>query len=308
MFVKFSEIDQIKNVKLSDLQKFDLRQVQVSEKLDGTNRSIYVGGKDEPIEIYTRYGQVKNPEDTEFIRPMLEALRDRLDLKDQKLILFGELFGKTIMKRMDYRERKDFAVFSGAFVCEDGTILKYLTCGAIAPLLYGTGLKVAPYMFAPFNIETFKADFPLDAVSRFAETSTVEGYVFGFVSKDNPRFIAKYLKFKDERFDDRKTLDVPLTPEEQAIKDRTDAIREEFYGYLTENRILDMISKLGGDASKLKAGQLTAMVIKDAAADYEKDHPGALDGLSKSDSKKAFKVGDYLFAMVTKVLSEQTEA
>lgn len=305
MFVKFSDIDQTKNVTLEDLSKFDLERVQVTEKLDGTNRSICIGGKDEPVEIYTRYGESFNPEDTEFIRPMLDALRDRLDLKDQKLILFGELFGKTIMKRMDYKERKDFAVFSGAYAYEDGSIAKYLTCCSLQALLYGTGLKVVPFTLAPFNPETFKKDFPLDVVSRFAETSTIEGYVFGFVSKDNPSLIAKYLKFKDERFADRKTLFVPLTPEEQAVKDRTDVIREEFYSYLTENRILDMISKLGGDASKIKAGQLTAMVVKDAAADYEKDHPGALEGLSKTDAKKAFKVGDYLFAMVTKVLSDQ---
>lgn len=305
MFVKFSDIEQTKNVTLEDLSKFALNHVQVTEKLDGTNRSICIGGKDEPVEIYTRYGETVNPEDTEFIRPMLEALRNHLNLGSDKLILFGELFGKTIMKRMDYKERKDFVVFSGAFAHADGSIDRYLPCSDLERLLEGTGLKVIPSRLVSFSLDSLEKDFPLNVVSQYAETSTIEGYVFGFFSKDNPRLITKYLKFKDERFADRKTLFVPLTPEEQAVKDRTDAIREEFYGYLTENRILDMISKLGGDASKIKAGQLTAMVIKDAASDYQKDHPDAFDGLSKADTKKAFKVGDRLFAMVTKVLSDQ---
>lgn len=307
MFLKFSKMDNWYQADRDRISNPNDSRVQVAEKLDGTNRTIYLA-VDEPIEVYTRNGLPT--QDCDWLLPELTKIQQIL-LPTEKLTIYGELYGNTINKRIDYKKPVDFKIFAACYVNKDGTRGHQFTLQEIDDMLkaaYCSIQTVNWFYIDHFNLDKIKEILDLNHKTDESGSGLLEGYVISFI-EDLPEYedydsVVYRIKYKHENFEDSVRVAVPkvLSEEQQALENYITQMHIAFKQYaLNDNRIIDMISKIGLPKSQINTGKLVASVLNDAKEDFLKDNT-IDDKLDKKSVKRIFNLGDTLFKRCVELL------
>lgn len=262
----------------------------ILEKLDGANiqfiffpeeRSFAIASRNQIIPRNENFFGVwdlvlSDPILKEFTAKMSEvAIRQKMVFN-----IYGELIGPSIMRRVDYGEKKIRFFSSRTNLYSFGKRL----FTRLEPFLYtrdlfiGLGLKdlLAPTL-AVLNGEgslqnALDYDINFDSVIVNRENNTAEGIVITplstmFHSPVGETFI---LKKKHEKFAEKKQG--KKNKEVIKIPDEVQELKEKFGEYINENRIQSLFSKIGVISSESEIGKYLKLVIEDAWSDFEKDH------------------------------------
>lgn len=259
------------------------------EKVHGANFSFVVG--DGGVIPAKRSGPVELNEHGNYdfygCHPIVEKYRDRAvmvsEVVGKSVQIFGELYGEGVQKGVDYGP-KDFVAFD--IMTEDGTYLAWpivcYLCDSVgipkAPVL-GTGTLTEMLEISP---EFFSAISPRD-------DQKAEGVVIKPWQKD-VRFgngSRPIIKNKSQAFSEKKekVAKKPYVMPENLVE-----IYQDFCQYITENRLRNVLSKVG-EVSQKDFGKVSGAFVKDAKDEFERDeyeiNKDDWKGISKSVGKEA---------------------
>lgn len=201
--------------------------------------------------------------------------------------VFGELAGNGVQKDVDYGE-KDFYVFdirvNGQYLDDRQVSSLARKHGMrMAPLLgYGTfeELKQLPLTFE--SVVLFSANKLINGDDEVVHTITeaaddaeniAEGYVLKPVHTQwmsNGSRVA--IKCKTSKFSEKKNKQANAFKAPVALSDADKAQLDEYVTYLTENRVKNVLSKIGRtDYSAKDFGMIMGLTVKDALEEIERN-------------------------------------
>jgi len=312
-FKKFSSIENSYRVKYLELLKqytLDDGTFVVSEKIHGANFSIWYDGTD--LKCAKRSAFLK--EDDNFsnfqevrdrLRPNIQNLHTFLRVSQQNIedplevAVYGELFGgsyphkdvsvdpgaKKIQKGIHYCPHNDFYAFD---IRVNGV---YLSVPEANDLFNRFGFLHAETLFEGSlkNCLEYKNEFQTTVPGKFQLPQIDDNFCEGVVIRPvEPRFFPNgsrvILKNKNAKWEekskasDRKPkIEVQLTDEEQRLY-------HEFHSLVTENRLVNVLSKFGPVGQK-DFGKLLGEFSRDISEEFNKDFNEAFGELNKSVQK-----------------------
>lgn len=267
-FVRFPKINNI-------TMTFDFGEYECwgSEKVDGSN--VCVTFDNENLLTFSRNGISMNSDQRllvaiEPIKERLLTLFKSLNNGENEYHLYGELFGNKVIKRCNYLCMSDIRFFgmrcNGEFLHPEKT----------RELLNGVGL--GDYFLKFHKVESIK-DITVPMNSEFTAGGKGVGEGWCVWCYQNGKFV-DIIKYKDPAFCDKKS---------QPIKEISETLivaKELFGGYITDNRILDTLSKYPKEYNNY--GELIKEFMNDCWTDFVKDYP-QYNTLQKSDKKLVMK-------------------
>lgn len=262
------------------------------EKIDGANFSFWSMNDGDHVRIAKRSGWTG----TDFFncgkvydryyhacRHFHQRLKE-LHPSLKQVVLYGELFGPGIQNRCFYGNDVDFMIYdiAGYFNGYDPEHMTFFSMDNeafdIAP---NFGFKIVPTIHVgtleeclSIDVENMCSNVP--AILNLSEPEN--NFAEGIVIKPNVYRLFKTgrriaLKKKNSKFEEKSKK-----RKKKQRKDPTKGIPKgvlEEYGnlmeYVTENRVLSVVSKVGEITDK-DFGKLLGMTIKDAIEDFESDH------------------------------------
>lgn len=262
----------------------------ITEKIDGANFSFYTDG--ETVRVASRTQFV----DGEFFgcQEVIDRYADRVKAfhtfgqRKGTLIVHGELYGPKINRRINYGA-KDFVAFDLVFIPESGEVV-HCKKDMAERLCNFYGIP-----FVPIIAETNTVDGALQVEKSFRSILTpadFEGDNFAegvVIEPVLPQYFANgnrvYLKNRSAEFEE--TASIPKQKNAAIVlPEQVQRVVDEVSQYLTENRVHNMVSKIGEVGGK-DFGKLLSLVITDALVDYAKDKEVELSELI-GDSEKIF--------------------
>ena len=267
-FVKFSSLDNTYRQREMDrlfAEGLHTGEWIVTEKIDGANFSFWCDGAEVRVASRTQFVDGTFFNCSEVIERYESKILDfckNTNITD--LVIYGELFGDGIQKRVKYGS-KDFRAFD--VVLNGEPINKHQAFAMTKEI----GIPFAPiivwsetFEICLDTINTFKSHLSPEGVIE----NTAEGYVLEPVQ---PKFFSTgsrvYFKNKSEKFSEvkpkTKQTTPDLTPEGQELLD--DLLR-----YDTPSRVLSAISKIGEITSK-DFGRILGVVMQDIFDEFLKD-------------------------------------
>lgn len=274
-----------------------------SEKLDGANLTVLIDS--ENIRYFSRSGNEVTAEQPFFDAPMtlkkykedFKKIQSALGTMEcQSFTLRGEYFGSGINRRIDYGPKK-FAPF---IIEKNGQAQSHQQFRAFMDNMQFAELKPVPLLFSglPFE-EALKFDLNLvtrartDAegqpiqVTDSAKSLTVHDYIEGIVIQPGNYCLKDgekpfLLKKRSENYQEIENKGARLGKEKnkgvkssELNKNMTVTFFSDFLDYITENRIINVISQRGELSSSKEVGSIVMAVLQDAKKDYCKDHADA---------------------------------
>ncbi len=266
-------------------------------KLDGANFQVYITedsyhfGKrtsalGEEASFYGYQAVVEKYEDK-----IIALQKDIPKGTGMTLILYGELFGSNIQKRISYCEDKRILIYD-VFV-EHGEGSGWLTPVEVAKLFNRLGIED---WLVPTLVITTGIQAALDFVVEGVETSIgsndwnpynnrmIEGVVIKPLSKvlldrNGSPF---RLKQKSKLFNDK--MKVKSKAPAKMLSEEAVTLRDVYAGYLNKNRVADYMGKEGEIDNPKQIGAYIKGISADAREDFLKDHQ---EDLAKLDPKEA---------------------
>lgn len=268
-FTKFSSLENTYRQNLIDKVQYECKDGglwMATEKLHGGNFSFWCDGT-----------EIRTASRSQFVDGTFyncQAVINRysqgiLDWCQQKgvsdFVVYGELFGGNIQKEVQYGE-KDFAAFD---VVIDGVVQDKQTAWRIAK---ECGLNFAPVLFTG----SFKEC--LEMSNTFKSTLTPEGYEGENISEGlviepvEPAWFANgsrvYFKNKTESFSEKNRQ--PKEKQVFELSDQESDLMNELLNYNTEQRVSNVISKIGQVTNK-DFGRILGLTVQDILEDFTKD-------------------------------------
>lgn len=341
MFHKFPKIQNIESLTAREWQEFKSSRnfYIVTEKIDGSNAAITLDLRDnaiDKVQIYTRNGNQFNPELTDlFIQEFAKLRNFLLETKYEfydneafinsllqgcvEVNIAGEFFGSWVMNRIDYGTNADFNAFSMTFFYKDNKDPIRITPIDVEKIftIAEVNLKVVPHstLLTYFDVgeHTFKDECKFGIPSKRAnkepkkiERTFLEGYVV--YSVETPINMSKFtltlknmVKIKDPNF-----KDVASVKNEQK-SDEIQELNGKLNEMISDNRLLDTISKFGGSLEPKQFGEFIKFIIQDAQADFAKEYEQKIDKIMKSLEKKIYKISSESINKITKFAKEHTK-
>ena len=313
-FKKYSEIENTYRIKyLEELKSKELDQGEfiIQEKAHGANFSFWI--EDGIIEGASRSQILHGKALEQFSNAhlVLERYKQRmLDLynhvvatKQAKIVtLCGELIGGgykhndvprdksaiKIQKGVEYCPHNDFYGFDiridGHFIPIDEANNLFETFGFIyaKTLFRGTFEQCLAY---PCLFEsTIYQQFNLPKI----ENNISEGVV---IKPQLPTYMGNervILKNKSEKFQENKSEKKIIKNPQQPLSDGAEQVLEAIKEYINENRLRNVLSKIGPVTNK-DFGTIIKDFVADYMKDFEKDYPNTIAMLESSEEKKISK-------------------
>jgi len=272
----------------------------------------------EPDEKFYNYQKV-----LEETRPKLEKLWEFLkkDFPDmQQMNVYGEMFGGDyphpevpkdkdaimIQKGIYYSPSNHFYAFDILLDNE-----RYLDVDTANKYFEKAGLLHAKTLFRGSLDDCLR--YPNDFDSKVAEQlglpeikpNMVEGVV---IKPVQPRFfnngVRVILKNKNEKWAENKMFRKSRKKKEEVPpSEKVLELQEAIKSYVTENRLNNVISKIG-EVSQKDFGKLMGMFNKDVVEDFTKDYADELKDLDKKEIKLINKsIGDISRELIKKKLA-----
>ena len=296
------------------IEEADKQEFVVQEKVHGANVCFITDGRD--VSFGKRSGMVEAGEKFYDYEELLERYRDKVialysSVKNVftdvvSVTAFGEMFGGQyphpdvtvnkgtllIQKGVYYCPNHEFYAFD--LYVTTGTNGRYLTVDQANDFFEKGGFLYAKTLFRGTLSECMK--FPNDSPSLISqwlnlppiEDNVCEGIVIRPVVatylKSGSRLL---LKNKNARFEEKTTIKKrePKPFVEPTYSDELNSLMPIVEQYVTENRLNNVVSKIGSISVPKDTGKLTGLLSKDILDDFLKEHSVAYNALEKSEQK-----------------------
>ena len=316
-FKKYSSIENTYNKEFMDrikLEGYDSLQFVVQEKVHGSNCCLVTNG--ETVQFAKRTGWVEVGEMFYNYEELIERYRERVvqlfhqvkkdyaDMTD--LSIFGEMFGgryphpdvandkkvMCIQKGVFYFPKHEFYAFD---LCVQGTdSRKYLPVNEVNEYFETGGFLYAKTLLQGTLEECLS--YPNAFESKIAEwlgLPAIEGNVCeGVVIRpievvyfgNGSRLL---LKNKNSKFEEKKSIRKrqPSLFVEPTYSNELNDLLAVVESYVTENRLNNVISKIGHISVPKDIGKLIGLFSKDVLEDFLKEHESAYALVEKSEQK-----------------------
>lgn len=268
-FYKFSSLENTYRQNLIDKVQYEGKdggEWVVTEKIHGANFSFWCDGTEVRVASRSQFvdGTFYNCQAV-INRYSENILNWCQGFGVKTFIVYGELFGGNIQKEVQYGE-KDFAAFD---VVIDGVVQDKQTAWRIAK---ECGLNFAPVLFTG----SFKEC--LEMSNTFKSTLTPEGYEGENISEGlviepvEPAWFENgsrvYFKNKTESFSEKNRQ--PKEKQVFELSEEESDLMNELLNYNTEQRVSNVISKIGQITSK-DFGKILGLTVQDMLEDFTKD-------------------------------------
>ena len=268
-FYKFSSLENSYRQNLIDKVQYEGKdggEWVVTEKIHGANFSFWCDGTEVRVASRSQFVDGTFYNCQAVINRYSQGILDWCQQKGvSDFVVYGELFGGNIQKEVQYGE-KDFAAFD---VVIDGVVQDKQTAWRIAK---ECGLNFAPVLFTG----SFKECLEIN--NTFKSTLTPEGYKGENISEGlviepvEPAWFANgsrvYFKNKTESFSEKNRQ--PKEKQVFELSDQESDLMNELLNYNTEQRVSNVISKIGQITSK-DFGKILGLTVQDMLEDFTKD-------------------------------------
>ena len=297
-FHKWPKIESLENERLRNSRAFqkawEIENWVVTEKIDGTNIAVNIDH--EGYELSSR-NQMLGRGTTFYgiqtavhqIEPIVETIQKTMGDDVKQISLQGEFFGTKVMGRINYKKPQAFRFFGGYGVSGDGfytrwpfSILEFILNKS------GNSSLLVPVIGHYRHFEEALA-VSEDRTSFFNPDAKAEGIV---IQPLDAKIEPEGLIFKKKRADFRENRLPSLKPTD-ADRAVIDALNAEFKGYITESRMVSVISKMDRPKSVTDFKPYASAIFNDAWADFCADHPGL--ELSAGDERAVRNVGSLAY-------------
>lgn len=281
-FDKFSSIENSYRQKVIDMIVLNgFSQPEITwvalEKIHGANFSLWYDGTH--MKSAKRSGWITEDENFYGSKAVAEKYFGALDRLygllslipgEETLTVYGELCGgsgegfKQVQKEVYYFDHVEFLAFE---VRVNGTPIPIQESFS---LLSKAGFQLVPYIARGTFDKMIHLDENFDSMVSFREGNKAEGLV---IRPDKPLWFgngsAVVLKKKAEAFSEKKgkqkTLKAPVELSEQQTE-----VYEYVGSYLTENRLKNVLSKIG-EVTQKDFGKIMGLLVQDALEDAQGD-------------------------------------
>lgn len=297
-FIKWRSIDNLYSVKPKLLEKANsIDKWVVTEKVDGANFSITADKNG--IKLGKRSGFIGENENFFNIlkhKHKLEPLIEVLSLHSKfyhNITIYGEYFGKDVIRRIPYDTDGDFVFYCLMLTTEDG-VVQYTPYPFFKLYMTMHGLKsfMVPQLKITDSFEEAK-NYPTNGESKLVGDSgkSMEGVVI-YPLYESPVIGQDFLVFKN------KSKDFSEKIEKKEHKIDND-LKNKFKDYCTESRMWSVFSKEGLPKDRKDAGRYISKFVEDAKVDFLKDNK-ELEKLSDKELKEMCNIGSLGFNLFNK--------
>lgn len=304
--------------RVMDQMPSDLKYV-VQEKVHGTNTSFICDGKE--MLFAKRTALIEDGEDFYNYQELVDEYRNMVFSISRDIIaqyagtvqvtVFGELFGgtyplncvkqnhrlKAIQKGVYYTPEHGFYAFD-IYISDAEGNGKYLSVTEANAMFEKHGFFYARTLFEGNLQECL--NYPNAFQSKISEwlgypaieDNICEGIVIRPVVPMYLRNGSKVMiKSKNDRFAEKKSVKkrVKLFEEPVPYSDELVALISDVEAYVTEQRLVNVISHIGEVRVPNDFGKIMGLFSKDALQDFLKEHGGDYAGLEKSEQKNLNK-------------------
>lgn len=274
----------------------------------GSDGSVSVGSRTQVIAWEDKtalYGIVSFLESSEDLKKLISAFSAKAVFDASEIRLYGEFFGAGIQKGVDYGKEKrilffDMSVNSELYPAREmiNVFSKMNISNFIVPdinLVSGLGSAIA---HADIAIKSNSRLGPeLEDDSNWMEGCVIKPLDRVFLDGNGDPFM---LKVKNESFSEKQKAPKPAPKE---VSDPAIAnLRSIFVGYLNENRLESLFSKMGEISDPSQLGDYIKAFMNDAIADFMKDEGDRMSVLSKQDQKIVLNASKIAVEMLKKKL------
>ena len=332
--IQFKKYSSIENTFDKDfLEKIRLEGVGenefvVQEKIHGSNVCFITDGRD--VSFGKRTGLVETDEKFYNYEELLERYTSKVIslfsiVKDnyadvESLTIFGEMFGgkyphpevknigstMIIQKGVFYCPGHEFYAFDLYVTTSDSG--RFLAVDEVNLFFEQGGFFYAKTLFRG-NLDACMK-YPNDSPSAIAgwlgyppiEDNICEGIVIRPVQPTYLRNGARVLlKSKNERFAEKKSVKkrAPKLFVEPSYSELLNNLLPVVEAYITENRLNNVVSKIGHVSVPKETGKLIGLFSKDVLDDFLKEHSGTYIELEKSEQKI---LNRHINALATKLI------
>lgn len=270
----------------------------VTEKVDGANFSFWCDG--EQVKVASRNQFVDGTfygcqEVIDEIAPKILAFCSD---NNTQIVIYGELYGDGIQKRVKYG-KKSFVAFDVFCLWAGSTEHKDYAQN----LCFDIGIPFAPVIFRGSFEEclavnnTFKS---LLTPEGYGDENIAEGVV---IEPANPAWFRNgsrvYFKNKSEKFSEKKKKVKVKVAQELSLSEASQSVLHNLTSYVTENRVVSVISKIGKVGTK-DFQRILGLTVQDAIEDYEKDTEVNVEDVCGDEWKAVLKMLNGLSAHIVR--------
>ncbi len=310
-------------------QGFSDLEYIVQEKVHGANLSFITNGQNilsakrteiiqDSEEFYNSNIVLSNYKDN--ILALYSACAKQFDAKT--ITIFGEIFGggyphpdvpidpnsKLVQRGIYYSPKNDFYAFD-ILVNND----KYLDAEKASNLFEEFGFIYAKTLFKGTLKEcldfpiSFKTTIPQEFNLPELEGNICEGVIIRPIQAQFLRIGSRVIiKNKNENWAENnnlidKNILNKLIHEDNELSEAANLLCEEIYKLITQNRLTNLISKIGEINPNKDIGKVIGMFNKDVLTDFMKNHKEKYDDLEKHESKA---VNKFLNQQAGKLINE----
>lgn len=315
-FKKYNSIENTYQKAIIDkifIQGFDKETYIVQEKVHGSNFSFYTDGKIVKIakrtdfitedEVFNNAHQVADKYREKVINlfNLMQATIENVS----NIIIYGELFGGNyahkavkkiegaarIQKGIDYCPDNDFYAFD---IKINSTY--YLSVKEANDWFEKTGFFYAKTLFEGSLADALKYPNDFDSLIPYwlglpaLEKNTIEGTI---IRPNEVKYFGNgsrvILKNKNEKWTEKSAKKEREPQKAITFSEEAQEVWSEIQTYINENRLDNVLSKIGAFEPKLM-GKITGLFAQDVIADFLKDNQKGFNLLEKDEQKSINKL------------------
>jgi len=270
-FKKFSSLENTYRQNLIDKVQYEGKdggEWIVTEKIHGANFSFWCDGNEVKVASRSQFvdGTFYNCQAVinRYEKGILET-HHILCKEGDVLVIYGELFGGNIQKEVQYGE-KDFRAFDMAINGEVQDKVKAFSWARFASIQTAPVLKVGSLKECLEVANTFQSTLTPEGFEgeNIAEGVVIEPVIPAWFNNGS----RIYFKNKTASFSEKNS-----TPKEKKVFELSyeeSDILNSLLVYSTENRVLNVISKIGEITNK-DFGKILGLTVQDMLEDFVKD-------------------------------------
>lgn len=302
-FTKISNHYQKKEIKKTFKYHPELKSCSyiVEHKLDGANiqfvfspestfDTFLICSKNHPLDRNSRFQKVDLKElieDSHY--EAFATLQDIAIKKNITLNVYGELFGASIQKRIDYGPEPQ-VLFFGLKINEEWVSQQEM-------YFLFADFAISHYLVSSFGIMSFEEALEFD-IHRSAEEIFGGEEIEGIVIKPWDIASTFYLKKKGKKFLEKTKRKVIKNKE---FSYKVNELKSIFNEFLTENRVKSIFSHYGEIETPSQIGDYIKYVLNDAKEDFFEEG-NSIEGLEKEEIKYIFNGSKHIVKILQNYL------
>ena len=241
----------------------------VTEKVDGANFSFWCDGEQVKVASRNQFVDGTFYGCQEVIDELVPKILELCSPNNTQIVIYGELYGDGIQKRVRYG-KKSFVAFDVHCAISNTPVDKEFAID----LCERIGIPFAPVLFRGSFEECLAVN------NTFKSHLTPEGYDVENIAEGvviepvTPTWFRNgsrvYFKNKSEKFSEKKEKAKVKVSEELSLSEASQSVLHNLTSYVTENRVVSVISKIGKVGTK-DFQRILGITVQDAIEEYEKD-------------------------------------